>query len=193
MSFIRTSAMVARPLGEAASEAVLPKLSEAEREVTRLFDESRTSILRYVLSFGLSVEDGEEITQEVFLALFQHLRVGKSRQNLRGWLFSVAHNLALKRRHVNQRSRDDIDSGRRDAESQFDPGLNPEEQVLSAQRQVRLQAVLAALPEQDQCCLRLRAEGLRYREISRVLGISLGAVSLSLTRSLQRLILADGK
>jgi RNA polymerase sigma-70 factor (ECF subfamily) len=187
MSVIPTSATVARPLDGAAREEASPKLSDAEREVVRLFDESRSSILRYVLSFGLPVGDGEEITQEAFLALFRHVRLGKSKQNLRGWLFSVAHNLALKRRHSNRRARDDNGSGRLAAESQFDPGLNPEEQVLSTQRQIRLQAVLAALPEQDQCCLRLRAEGLRYREISRVLGISLGAVSLSLTRSLRRL------
>ncbi len=192
MSVIRTTSFLARPLGRAAGEPVSPKLLDAEREVIRLFDESRSSIFRYVLSFGLSVDDGEEITQEVFLALFQHLSLGKSRQNLRGWTFSVAHNLALKRRYRNQRFRDTTTSDRTYAESQFDPGLNPEEQALSAQRQVRLQAVLAALPEQDQCCLRLRAEGLRYREISRVLGISLGAVSLSLTRSLRRLRFADG-
>ena len=191
MSVIRTGAIVVRPLHGAASAEVPPKLSDAEREVTRLFDESRTSIARYVLSFGLSVEDGEEITQEVFLALFQHLRMGKSRQNLRGWVFSVAHNLALKRRHINQRSRDNGRPHRPTAEDRFDPCPHPEDQVLSMQRQIRLQAVLAALPEQDQCCLRLRAEGLRYREIRRVLGISLGAVSLSLTRSLKRLRFAD--
>jgi RNA polymerase sigma-70 factor (ECF subfamily) len=39
--------------------------------------------------------------------------------------------------------------------------------------------------------LHLRAEGLRYREIAGVLGISLGAVSLSLQRSFARLIRAD--
>jgi RNA polymerase sigma-70 factor (ECF subfamily) len=103
----------------------------------------------------------------------------------------VAHNLALKRRHVNHLSRDDAYPERAAAESQLDPSLNPEEQVLYVQRQIRLQAVLTALPEQDQCCLRLRAEGLRYREISRVLDISLGAVSLSLTRSLKRFRTAD--
>lgn len=192
MSVIRTGAIVAPRLGRAASQAIPPKISDAEREVVCLFDESRSSVFRYVLSFGLSTEDGEEVTQEVFLALFQHLRLGKSRQNLRGWIFCVAHNLALKRRQVNQRSRNGAYSERAVAESQFDPCLNPEEQVLSAQRQTRLRAVLAALPEQDQHCLRLRAEGLRYREISRVLGISLGAVSLSLTRSLRRLRFADG-
>jgi DNA-directed RNA polymerase specialized sigma24 family protein len=33
---------------------------------------------------------------------------------------------------------------------------------------------------------------LRYREIARVVGISLGAVSISLTQSLARLLRADG-
>lgn len=193
MSAIRTDAMLTRPRDEASSEPVGPRPSDAEREIVRLFDGSRASIFRYVLCFGLPVEDGEEITQEVFLALFQHLRLGQSRQNLRGWLFSVAHNLALKRHHFNHRAPDGAGCGRTDAECQFDPGLNPEEQVISPQRQVRLQAALAALPGQDQCCLRLRAEGLRYREISRVLGISLGAVSLSLTQSLKHLRLADGE
>ena len=78
-------------------------------------------------------------------------------------------------------------------ERQFDPSPSPEEQVLLIQRQRRLLAVLHALPEEDQCCLRLRAEGLRYREIAAVLGISLGAVSISLAGSLARLIRADGR
>jgi len=193
MSVIRTGAIVAGRLDGAPREAVSPKPSDAEREVVGLFDDSRNSILRYVLSFGLLIEDGEEITQEVFLALFRHLRLGKSRHNMRGWLFSVAHNLALKRCHTNQRFRDNTGAEPRDAESRIDPSPNPEEQVLSAQRRSRLQAVLAALPEQDQCCLRLRAEGLRYREISRILGISLGAVSLSLTRSTRRFRIVDGE
>jgi RNA polymerase sigma-70 factor (ECF subfamily) len=55
----------------------------------------------------------------------------------------------------------------------------------------QLQAVLRALPEQDRCCLHLRAEGLRYREIASVLGISLGSVSIALARSLARMGRAD--
>jgi RNA polymerase sigma-70 factor, ECF subfamily len=54
-----------------------------------------------------------------------------------------------------------------------------------------MQAVLRALPEQDRCCLSLRAEGLRYREIAAALGISLGAVSIALTRALARIECAD--
>ena len=46
---------------------------------------------------------------------------------------------------------------------------------------------MQALPEQDRTCLALRAEGLRYREIARILGISLGSVADSLAQSFAKL------
>jgi RNA polymerase sigma-70 factor, ECF subfamily len=162
--------------------------SEIEQHVIALFEQFRSSLLRYVLAFGLSVQDGEEVAQEVFLALFRHMTMGKPRQNLRGWIFSVAHNLALKQRQANRRFRDRNGSAEMAAENRLDPSPNPEEQVLTQERRTRLLAFVHVLPEQDRCCLYLRAEGLRYREIAHVLGISLGAVSASLTRSLTRLM-----
>ena len=170
-----------------------PAPTADEQEVIRLFDELRNRLLRYLLALGLPVPEGEEVIQEVFLALFQHLQRGRSRQNLRGWIFRVAHNLGLKRRMA--RAREVVSAA---GEQEFlaaawpDPAENPEEHLLSSQRLQRLQAVLRALPEQDQWCLSLRAEGLRYREIGEVLGMSLGSVSASLGRSLARFSRADG-
>jgi RNA polymerase sigma-70 factor, ECF subfamily len=159
--------------------------SELEQEVTRLFDQLRNPLLRYLLAFGSSPQDGEEVIQEVFVALFKHLLRGKSRQNLRGWIFRVAHNLALKQRLRQTREVDCV------APEHLDPTPNPEERAAARQRHEHLASVLRALPEQDRCCLVLRAEGLRYREISQVLGISLGSVSNSLGRSLARFTRAD--
>jgi RNA polymerase sigma-70 factor, ECF subfamily len=166
--------------------------SGIELEVMELFDEFRERLLRYSLSLGLSIQDAEEVIQEVFLALFRHLHLGRSRENLRGWLFRVTHNLALKQRLANQTSVQRTAGDARVAEERADPAPSPEEQMFAAQRRYRLQAVVRALPEIDQHCLRLRAEGLRYREIATALGMSLGAVSISLTRSLARLARADG-
>jgi RNA polymerase sigma-70 factor, ECF subfamily len=161
--------------------------SPLERQVIELFDDFRAHLLRYTLSLGLSVHDGEEVIQEVFLALFRHLQLGRPRHNLRGWIFRVAHNLALKQRTRNHKLQARQESDFVLAERHQDSSLNPEQQLISNQRQECLRAVLRALPEQDQCCLHLRAEGLRYREIAEVLNMSLGAVSISLTRSLARL------
>jgi len=172
----------------AAGKAASLRSSEIEEHVIALYEQFRNPILRYVLAFGLSLQDGEEVAQEVFLALFRHVTMGKPRQNLRGWIFSVAHNLALKQRRANRRLPDPNGSAEIVAVNKRDPSPDPEEQVLSKERQARLLAFLDILPEQDRCCLCLRAEGLRYREISYVLGISLGAVSASLARSLTRLM-----
>jgi RNA polymerase sigma-70 factor (ECF subfamily) len=174
----------------AIAAAAKAKPSEIEREVMKLFEEFRNPLLRYSLSFGLTIHDAEEVSQEVFLSLFQHLRLGKSRRNLPGWLFRVAHNLSLKRRYANLKS---AEPGEGEvAEQHLDSSPDPEEQMLFAQKRRRLLAVVHALPEEDQSCLRLRAEGLRYREIAAAVGMSLGAVSMSLARSLARLKRAEG-
>ncbi|HML17951.1 MAG TPA: sigma-70 family RNA polymerase sigma factor [Bryobacteraceae bacterium] len=150
-----------------------------EQEVMEMFTAWRNPVLRYLAGIGLEIHDAEEIAQEVFLALFQHLGAGKSRRNLRGWVFRVAHNLGLRRRERAQE--------RGELPALADPSPNPEDQFLSAQRNLRILAVVGALPEQDRACLDLRAEGLRYREIAQVLGMSLGAVSMSLARSMARI------
>jgi RNA polymerase sigma-70 factor, ECF subfamily len=164
-----------------------------EEEVMVLFDQLRNRLFRYVLSLGVEAHNGEDIIQEVFLSLFRHLQLGRSRRNLRGWVFRVAHNLALKHRNGKgrQQARMEPDGGL--AEVHLDPTANPEEQLADGQRQKRLLAIVRALPEQDQWCLYLRAEGLRYREIAKALEMSLGAVSNSLARSIARLERADGR
>jgi RNA polymerase sigma-70 factor (ECF subfamily) len=165
--------------------------SETESEVVRLFDEHRNRLLRYVLSIGLTVHDGEEIVQEVFLALFRHLRMGRPRNNLRGWIFRVAHNLALKERQAGHLRIDSAELNDAVANRHVDPAPSPEQQLLFSRRQEHLFAAFRALSTREQYCLHLRAEGLRYREIADVLDMSLGAVSISLTRSLARLERAD--
>jgi RNA polymerase sigma-70 factor (ECF subfamily) len=177
-SFVRAEAAVAGP-------------SRLEDEVVALFDQFRAPVLRYLLSFGIAVPDAEEIVQEVFLALFQHLRQKKSRVNLQGWIFRVAHNSALKHRMRERREADRFSYVPEILARTEDLNPGPEESVASSQRQQRLLSVVRALPEQDQCCLSLRAEGLRYREIAEVLGISLGSVAASLEKSLSRLTRAE--
>jgi hypothetical protein len=129
----------ALPFPNAAEAGHSAKPSQIELEVMELFEQFRDPLLRYALSFGISVHDAEEVTQEVFLSLFRHFQLRKSRKNLRSWIFRVGHNLALKQLYANQRSYKTT-SDRTIAEEQFDPTPNPEEQLSSAQRRHRLLA-----------------------------------------------------
>jgi RNA polymerase sigma-70 factor (ECF subfamily) len=165
--------------------------SELESVVICLFDQLQGRLLSYVVACGLPFHDAEDIVQETFLALFRHLELGRPRSNLKGWLFRVAHNLALKRRGAIQAFESHLVDEKSLAQHPWG-GANAEEGFLFHQAQQRLRAVFAALPEQDQRCLHLRAEGLNYRQIAEVLGISLGGVCSTLARSLARIIRATG-
>lgn len=182
-----------RPVDAGSRTSVSSQSVSPEIEVVELFEELRDRLLRYLLALGLSAHDGEEIIQESFLLLFQHLRSGKPRQNLRGWVFRVARNLALKQRGANQLAlRRVVEFDQTFTERCADQNPNPEEHLGHRQRQQRLLSVVSALPEVDRSCLSMRAEGLRYREIATALGISLGSVAASLARSLAKLGRADG-
>jgi RNA polymerase sigma-70 factor (ECF subfamily) len=165
--------------------------SELEFLVLRLFDQCRGRLLSYVLTFGLSFPDAEDVVQESFLSLFRHLELGRPRTNLHGWLFRVAHNLALKRRAANRVSEEKLMD-----ETVLNrvpcPAANAEEALAFHQSQRRLRAVFDALPEKERRCLFLRAEGLKYREIASIQNISLGAVSISISRALARMIACTG-
>ena len=176
---------VAWPMGRQAAAAWLEPAADAEAETARLFDELRSPVLRYLLSMGLSPADGEDVMQEVFVALFQHLRQGRPRTNLRGWVFRTAHNLGLRSRQRRRAVSAPV------AEDLADARPNPEQALASRQRLARIEAVVRALPEREQWCLSLRAEGLSYREIAQAIGVSLGAVSIAVTRAVARLREAD--
>ena len=154
-------------------------------EVAEMYGQWRGPLLRYLGALGLPGADAEDVAQEVFLALCHHLRRGGGRENLRGWVFRVGHNLALRRREQMGRTVEAVEVS--------DPAPGPEELALLSCRRERLQAVVAALPERDRWCLLLRAEGLRHREIAEVVEISLGSVAASLGRAVGKLAAVEGR
>jgi RNA polymerase sigma-70 factor (ECF subfamily) len=166
------------------------ELESAHAEVLELFDTHAAGLHRYVRSFGLGADAARDIVQDVFLSLFRHICLDRPRTNVTGWLFRVAHNLALKQRRASARRMESV-LDEEFLDQLFEPGANPEERVAHEQRRQRLRAVLRALPERDRRCLYLRAEGLAYRDIARALGISLGSVGKSLSRAMTRLTRAD--
>jgi RNA polymerase sigma-70 factor (ECF subfamily) len=182
---------LASDLSVLTSEGVSPASITIEREVLRLFDRVGSRLLRYVASFGLNPEEAEDIVQEIFLALCRHLHLGRDRRDLTGWLFRVAHNLALRQRRQIRRRQAHALAGETVLARRIDPAPNPEARLAQSERRRRLISVIHALPARDRRCLFLRAEGLRYRDIAAALGVSLGTVAKSLARAITRLVNAD--
>jgi|SRR5579875_1590575 len=167
-----------------SQESTCSAHSAIERELIQLFDGLRAPLLRYLYGFPLAPHDAEDVIQESFLSLFQHLHRGTRVASPRNWLFRAVHNSALKRRLRARRDMEGAASLGSAENSLVDSALNPEDQLAFNRTRERLRAVVRALPEQHRWCLYLRAEGLRYREIGEILNMSLGAVCNCLQRSL---------
>src|SRR5215470_15557014 len=58
------------------------------------YDAEHRSLRRYLGYLGVTDANAQEIVQETFLKLHVHLLAQGNRQNLKGWLYRVAHNLA---------------------------------------------------------------------------------------------------
>jgi RNA polymerase sigma-70 factor (ECF subfamily) len=163
-------------------------VSRRRNQVARLYDEIRPALMAYLSGLGLSVDEAEDVIQECFLRLVRHLANKRDEENLRGWLFRVAHNLTMdlfrdgKRSPAVAAAEDDTV-----AFDIVDTSLSPEEVVIKREQLRRVWAAMARLTEQQRHAVLLRAEGLRYREISSVLGMPIQRIGELVQRALSRL------
>jgi RNA polymerase sigma-70 factor (ECF subfamily) len=153
-------------------------------EATTLYRELRQPLVRYLICLGLSADEAQDVVQDAFVSLQQHLAGGGSQENIRSWLFRVAHNRARNR----QNSYDRRFSAPLDGE--IDTILDeatPERAVLEEEKLRQLGNAIRLLKESERECLLLRAGGLRYREIGEVLGIPTSTVSDTVDRAIKKL------
>ena len=152
-----------------------------------LYDQEHIAIRRYLIFLGLTSEAAQEIVQDVFLKLHEHLLACGDRSNLRAWLYRVAHNIA-RNTQTAERVRRTNPLETQDFERQLPaPESSVEERMLEAERQRRVREAIAALSPAQRECLMLRAQGLKYREIAEALNLSVSTVGENVQRGLEKL------
>src|SRR5260370_9470920 len=143
------------------------------KKAIELYDELRTSVYGYLSVLGLETQEAEDMIQETFLKLFQSLASGMWDDKLRGWVFRVAHNLAINLHKSSSRLlSSEVEEVARALRYRIDARLNPEELVLKKEQLARMVSAVCRLTLKQQQCLHFRVEGLRYRRIAVVLGVS---------------------
>jgi RNA polymerase sigma-70 factor (ECF subfamily) len=165
-----------------ASDSLALRGSLRQR-VEQAYEDARNDVYYYLLSMGMVPADAQDITQETFLRLYVALRDGEEIRSIRGWVFRVAHNAALKANEKRSRLQSFDDS----FNSLASQAQTPERSVIESQRRELLDAAIRELSPQQRQCLHLRAEGLRYHEIADTIGISISSVAVFVRRALSKL------
>ena len=162
----------------------LSRLATGAGEVTSLYRELREPLLRYLVCLGLSSDEAQDVVQDTFLSLHRHLTAGGPQDNIRGWVFRVAHNQARNRQgSYHRRFGEPLDV---EIESLLDEAT-PERVVLEKEKFRRLAKAIESLTQSERECLLLRSAGLRYREIGDALAIPTSTVGDTVERAIKKL------
>ena len=159
---------------DAVAAAPLP--ADATAEVLALFEQHGAALYRFSRSTLDSRADAQDVVQETFLKLLEHLRRGGDRTNLRAWLFTVAANACRDRARRRLRWlpwRAELDT--RTAAENDDP-----------RDLARARTAFRRLSPRDRLLLSLRAQGLSYRDIGVAAGIRASSVGRLLARAVDR-------
>jgi RNA polymerase sigma-70 factor (ECF subfamily) len=121
----------------------------------------------------------EDLVQETYLRALRARRKPAPDENLRGWLFTILHNVwknELRRRRP--APLDDV------AEALAAPGDSPAETLDRDDERRRVRRAIAGLPDAFRVVVLLRCvEGFSYRDVAAIVGCPAGTVMSRLARA----------
>ncbi|MBI4381829.1 MAG: sigma-70 family RNA polymerase sigma factor [candidate division NC10 bacterium] len=162
----------------------------------RLVERFQDRVYRLALRISRNPQDAEEITQEVFLTIYQKIVTFEARAAFGTWLYRIATNAALmkirSRRAQNELTIEDyLPQFTEEGHHRFpvaDWGDDPERPLLDQESREALENAISALPPDYQVPVLLRdVEGLSNAEVAEVLRVSVPALKARLHRA--RLVL----
>lgn len=166
---------VGRPLA-----ATTPTV-DPQAETLRLFEEHGPALFRFCRSVLRHTGDSEDVVQETFLKLLDHLQHGGDARNLKSWLFTVAANACRDRTRWRLRWLPwNAERDERTVEP-VEVRLKPDTTATD-----RARRAFRALAPRDRLLLSLRAQGLSYKDIAVASGIREQSVGRLLARALDR-------
>lgn len=178
---------------DARGDVVAVSESEAEALLATVYAHYAAALHSYAFRLLGNQEDADDVTQEVFIRVHGRLAQLRDPGRLRPWLYRIATNLCMDQLRRRSRVRRifgiAVNIDPTDQESD-DPGLHEVAHPAStaaidgvAERDHISRALRRMPPKYATCLVLHSAQGLSYREIAEILGISTGAAAVRLARA----------
>ena len=164
-----------------ALKRLLTGVAAGDREaLAELYRRTKAAVYGMALSYLHSAHDAQDMTQDVFVRVWDCASQYRPTGSPMGWLLAVCRNLCLMQLRSDSRR-----AALTDAEWDAIPA---EETGLSAAERVLLQHALAELGEEERRIVLLHAvTGLKHREIAALLELPLATVLSKYHRALKKM------
>lgn len=183
------SAAISLPIRSALNDGELVSSALAGRETgfEELVRRYQRPIAAYVYRMVGDYDAALDLTQEVFIKVYNSLTRYRSEFKFSTWIYKIAHNAAIDylRRHTQreQALATGIDGERREISIESHR-LTPEQESERKERRSEIESVVQLLPAAYRELIALRhSHDLSYDEIAEVTGLPLGTVKNRLFRA----------
>jgi len=151
-----------------------------------LYERHERHVLGFIRTQVRDAAEAEDILHDAFISVLRESRSGRAVQAFRPWLFQVARHLCLNRGRARQRGKSAAQAMEQQAARDEVAGT-PLRTLEELEAGRRLRTALSELPSTLAELYRLRASGLSYEEVGRVLEVPLGTVKSRMHELVRRL------
>ena len=162
------------------------------RAFDALFARYTPRVLTFLTRLVRDRARAEELTQDVFVRIYNAADRYEAKAKFSTWIFGIAHNLGLNELARAHRRYERGDTPLEDLAA--DPAPAADEKVEAEELRIRMERALAKLPDRQRAALLLRSEqGLAYEEIAGALDASVSSVKSLIHRARETLIAELGE
>ena len=179
-------------------EQLLAKGSAKQLAFRTLVEGMHGPLLSYIRKFVASVDEAQEIVQEVYLGVFKGLAGFEGKSKLTTWIYGLAHHKICDRLSDRFRQFEEWEDGHGEAPSPFENtdlykatpwDLTPDKVLLQSAVKTLIAKAVATLPAPAMEVYHLRdIEGLSGEEVAEALGLTPAAVRVRLHRARNHIV-----
>lgn len=145
----------------------------------------RKPLYNHIRNIVLNHDDTDDVLQNTFIKVFQHLGNFKGESKLFSWLYRIATNEAIT--FLNAKAKRNGMTSEDFQQKQIE-NLKADSYFEGDEIQLKLQKAIAILPEKQQLVFKMRYfEELKYEELSEILDTSVGALKASYHHAVKKI------
>jgi RNA polymerase sigma-70 factor (ECF subfamily) len=148
--------------------------TERERLFLEVFQGRKAALQRLCYGFLGLPDEVEDLFQEVMTNVWNSLPSFRAESAINTWVYRIAVNTALVYRQKIRRGEELRDVA--------DAGMGAQQNLEQEERLAALRRAIAALADQDRLIVTLLLEGLSYKEISEITGLTVNYVGVKISR-----------
>lgn len=151
----------------------------------KLLSDYQRPLYSHIRNIVLNHDDADDVLQNTFVKVFQHLKNFKGESKLFSWMYRIATNEAIT--FINKKAKRNGTTSEA-MQTRIVENLRADTYFDGNEIQIKLQKAIHLLPQKQQLVFKMRYyEEIKYEDMSEILGTSVGALKASYHHAVKKI------